>query len=394
MAGLGDGLISSKPVRLAMVGPRTGAYLWHSLLRPFTLAQQRNPAIPTQPTTAGLAASVLIDELTLVFMPFADTHWDDAYFYRVRDETDQALALMETRGWLGDPGSYHETPSAPAQFTLRPERFGHIRYEALRFPSGYTPPAGMPGAERWAASGRNSDVRAFVLRHRGKPRPWLVNLHGFMMGEPSDLLVMRALHWFAERGFNVIMPSAPLHGRRGSKRLHAAELISLDYAANLHGMSQAIWDIRRCVAWAFQQGAPRILLHGASLGGYLAALVASLDDGIERVAVGMPLVDIGSVGDRYPVHARRLLDKHGLRGERAALVHRVISPVAIPCRVEHAQRYLYAGVADRWITPGQVYQLWKHWGQPKTLWHSGSHMTDWAGKTQTFLDAAIGSAHS
>ena len=187
LTGLGDGLISSKPVRLAMVGPRTGAYLWHSLMRPFVPGQQRNPAIPTYPTTAGLAASVLIDELTLVFLPFADTQWDDAYFYRVRDETDQALALMETRGWLEDPASYHETPSAPEQFNLRPERFGHIRYEALTFESGYTPPAGMPGAERWAASRRNGEARAFVLRHRGEPRPWLVNLHGFMMGERGIL---------------------------------------------------------------------------------------------------------------------------------------------------------------------------------------------------------------
>jgi alpha-beta hydrolase superfamily lysophospholipase len=394
MTDLGDALVSSKPVKLAMAGPRTGAYLWHSLNRPFRLGQQRNPAIPTYPTTAGMAASVLIDELTLACVPFADTPLDGTYFSRVRTETDQVLALMEKRGWLLDPASYHEDPSAPARFTLRPARFGRIRYEALSFQSGYTPPAGVPGAERWTALGPNSQVRAFVLRHRGKPRPWLVNLHGFMMGEPSDLLVMRAMHWFVERGFNVIMPTAPLHGPRGSKRRHAADLISLDYVSNLHGMSQAVSDIRRCVGWAFEQGAPRVVLHGASLGGYLAALVAALDDRIDRVVVGMPLVDIASVGDRYPLRAKRLLDRYGLRGERAALVHRVISPVAMPCRVEHDQRYIYAGVADRWITPGQVYQLWNHWEQPQTLWHSGSHMTDWTGQARLFHDEAIGLAHS
>jgi hypothetical protein len=60
--------------------------------------------------------------------------------------------------------------------------------------------------------------------------------------------------------------------------------------------------------------------------------------------------------------------------------------------VEHGARYIYAGVADRFTTAGQAYQLWKHWEEPRALWFAGSHITDWAGEKRAFLETAVGSA--
>jgi hypothetical protein len=339
-----------------------------------------------------MAASVLVDEVAMVFMPALGRQCGDDYFARVSEETDRATVWLAAHGWLDDPVSYHQSPPPPRQFVLRSRHFGHVRYEHLSFESGYVPPAGMPGAQRWAATGPNAGVHAFVLRHRGRARPWLINLHGLMMGEPSDLLALRALHWFRDRGFNVIQPVAPLHGVRGTGRRPGAELISLDYLNNVHGMSQAVWDIRRCVGWVRQQGAAGVILHGISLGGYLASLVAAIDDRIDRVIAGMPLVDIAGVGNRVARHIRHLIANHDLSGPRAALVHRVVSPVAYPCQVERSERYIYAGVADRLTTAGQAYQLWKHWEEPAVLWFAGSHITDWASEKRAFLDATIGSA--
>jgi hypothetical protein len=148
------------------------------------------------------------------------------------------------------------------------------------------------------------------------------------------------------------------------------------------------------LAWLSEQGAPGIIVHGVSMGGFLAALVAGIDDRVDRVVAGMPLVDIGGVGNRSAGHVRQLLDEHGLAGQRAQLVHRVISPLAFPCRVDYRTRYIYAGVGDRFTTAGQACQLWKHWEEPTVLWFSGSHVADWAGKKNAFLERAIGSAHA
>jgi hypothetical protein len=391
MLKVGRMVVDLPPAKLVMAGPRTAAYVAHSMGRGF-LTRQRHPDIPTKLTTPGLVASVLVDEVAMAFMPPLGAGCDAARLERIRDETAAAIAFFEARGWLDDPASYHRMPPSPDAAVLEARHLRHIRYQELSFESGYEPPAGMPGAERWAAVGPNARAQAYVLQHRGQPRPWLVSLHGMMMGTPLDLVVMRALYWFRNRGFNVILPVAPLHGARGTGRRDAARVVSIDYVDNVHALSQAVWDIRRFIGWMTEQGAPSITVHGISLGGFLAALVAGIDDRVDRVVAGMPLVDVGGIANRAPRPVRRMLDEHHLTSEQAQLVHRVISPLALPCQVAQSDRYIYSGVGDRFTTAGQAYQLWKHWDEPTVLWFSGSHVADWAGRTNAFLKRVIGSA--
>jgi len=42
-----------------------------------------------------------------------------------------------------------------------------------------------PGAEQWLGQSANATVHAWMLKHRGGPRPWLVCVHGFGMGQPG-----------------------------------------------------------------------------------------------------------------------------------------------------------------------------------------------------------------
>jgi hypothetical protein len=389
---LGRRAVESRAAKLFLTGPRTTTYMIRSMSRAFRADRQRRPEIPTQLTTPGLVASVLVDEVALAFMPTLGSGLDRTQLTRVRDETDRALALFQAKGWLADPLAYHRAPPPPHAVSIRQRRYGYIRYEHLMFESLYEPPADMPGAGRWAPTGPNADVHAFVLRHRGSPRPWLVSLHGLHMGKPMDLVGMRALHWFGARGFNVILPVAPLHGPRADGTRNGTNVISLDYLDNVHALSQALWDIRRCLQWVREQGAPTVTIHGISMGGFLASLVAGIDDGVDRVVAGMPLVDVGGLAARAPRHVRRLLDECRLTDQQAEQLHRVISPLAFPCQVDHDARFVYAGVGDRFTTAGQAYQLWKHWDEPAVLWYSGSHIADWAGQKKAFLDRAIGSA--
>jgi hypothetical protein len=380
------------PAKLLLAWPRT-AYTADSISRPF-LGGQRHPQMPTRLTTSGLVASVLMDELALAYMPSFGTGHDAAELERISKDTDVAIALFETNGWLTDPVRYHRTPPPPERPVLRPRWFGPIRYEELTFESGYEAVAGMPGAERWAAIASNARAYAYVLRHRGEPRPWLVSLHGLYVGKPADLVAMRALHWFRARGFNVIFPVAPLHGPRASGRRSGAGMITVDYVTNVHAFSQAVWDIRRSLAWVREQGASSITVHGVSMGGFLAAIVAGIDNGIDRVIAGSPLVELGNVPARAPKQVRQQLDGYGLTGARAEAVHRVVSPLALLCKVRHDARFIYAGVGDRFTRAGEAYRLWRHWEEPTVLWFSGSHTADWTGEKDAFLERTIGSVNA
>jgi hypothetical protein len=56
-------------------------------------------------------------------------------------------------------------------------------------------------------------------------------------------------------------------------------------------------------------------------------------------------------------------------------VHRVISPLAAPPRVPRANRYIFAGLADRMVPRKQVRDLWEHWERPRVAWYNGTHLS-------------------
>jgi hypothetical protein len=370
-------------------GPRTATFVTHAVGRTLGMAR-RYPEIPTRWVTPGLVASVWLDEFAVAALPTIPL--PEVPLAQVRDETDATLAVLETRGWLRDPRGFHHTPPPPAAPRLVRRQFGWIRYEHMTFPSEFEPWSGLGGRDRWLAVVPNRVAHAFVMRHRTGPRRWVVNLHGYSAGAPADLIVFRSLRLHRDLGFNVLHVVAPLHGpRRAPDRRSGDGIISFDYPRNLHAFTHAVWDVRRCVAWAREQGASSIAVHGMSLGGFTAALLAGIADDIDEVIAGIPAADISWAMTRnVPGHATRELDRHGLLGPSRDAIHRMIAPLAVPCLVPAEARHIYSGVGDRMTTPGQAYALWNHWDRPNVCWYGGSHCgAGWSREVHRFVDAAL-----
>jgi hypothetical protein len=361
--------------KLAQAAPRTAGFVAKNTGRWFRRPWQRFPEIPTRPITPALIAGTLADETLLAVMSNSRLVPTLDDMERIREETDEALAVLDRHGWLHDPAAFHRAPPAPERPKLTSERFGRVRFEALTFESGYEPYPDMPGRDRWVTKGANRRLHAYVMRHRGGPRPWLVHLHGFSMGAPSDLLPFRSLRAFRDLGYNVIHPVLPLHGPRRSGKRSGDDFVTFDYLNNVHGMAQAVWDIRRCLRWVEEQGAPSVAVHGVSLGAYTAALLTGLEPGIDTVIAGVPSVDLAWVMRQHvPNEARRAVEDAGLLADRAERIHWVISPLTFPSLVPWEGRFVYAGVADRMATPQQALRLWKHWDEPAICWYAGSHV--------------------
>ena len=70
-------------------------------------------------------------------------------------------------------------------------------------------------------------------------------------------------------------------------------ILSGDVMDTVHAGAQAMWDVRRLIAWLRQPGqdAPAVGVIGYSLGGYTAALLAGLESGVDCVISGNPAVD-------------------------------------------------------------------------------------------------------
>ena len=108
------------------------------------------------------------------------------------------------------------------------------------------------------------------------------------MGRVSvDFTGFRVRWLHRELGLNVAIPVMPLHGPRSQGRRGGDGFLSGNFVDTVHAQTQAAWDVRRLIDWLRSFGAPAVGIHGVSLGGYTAALVASLDPKLDCAVVGI-----------------------------------------------------------------------------------------------------------
>ena len=127
--------------------------------------------------------------------------------------------------------------------------------------------------------------------------------------------------------------------------------LSFDMMNTVHGLTQAVWDIRRLVSWIRAQGATSIGLYGVSLGAYVVSLLAGIEEGFDAVVAGIPVVDFPSLFHAHsPVHIRARSIEHHILGGVAEDVFRVVSPMSFESKVPRDRRYVFAGYGDRLAT--------------------------------------------
>lgn len=313
-----------------------------------------------------------------------------------KQSIDAQVDFVRRRGFDENPAAYHRTPARVDSWELDRGRTWHARgreeFEHLRFESGYRPHDEEPFAEAWQAYGENRTSHAYVLRHEGRPRPWLVCIHGFGMGQPVANLGGFGAHWLhRELGLNVIMPVLPLHGPRAPGRVSGGEVLQVDHLRMVHLFAQAVFDVRRMLDWVRGQGGERIGLYGLSLGGYTSALVAAFESDLACVVAGIPAVDFACLArDNEPWLVKRVDDALRVDVETVRVATHVVSPLAYETRVAPEGRFIYAGLADRVAKPDQARALWRHWGRPPIHWYSGGHV---AGQTspgiRPFVEGAL-----
>ncbi len=335
-----------------------------------------------------LVAKIAADEAVCALRrvrtrPLLDTEWR-----RIQNEVARAAAQFVAAGWRDDPAAYHEMPPPLSRPRVQRAQSLGIAFEHLRFASEYAPRQGEPGRQRWQRYQANRTAHAWVLRHRGRPRSWIVCIPGYGMGSPfMDLGAFQVPTLFRDLGLNVIIPVLPLHGPRKLGWTSGDGFFSGDCLDTVHAEAQAIWDLRRLLGWVRAQNAPAVGVYGLSLGGYTAALLAAVDAELACVIAGIPPSDFVSLA-RYHMPAEIVCraEELGVDWQQVNDIFRVISPLAMEPRVAWERRVLFAGLADRIVLPAQARALYEHWGQPRTVWYAGSHLSfHWEPEVQALV---------
>ena len=163
-----------------------------------------------------------------------------------------------------------------------------------------------------------------------------------------------------------------------------------DVLDDVHATAQAVWDIRRLLSWIrLQEPESQIGLNSLSLGGYIAALVASLETGLTCAILGVPVADLVGLLGRHSGLGRD--DPRRQTMTLAEPIGRMVSPLSLTPLVPMPGRFIYAGVADQLVHPReQVVRLWEHWGKPEIVWYPGGHTGFFRSRpVQRFVQAAL-----
>lgn len=276
-----------------------------------------------------------------------------------------------------DPARWFPMPATPTAHITR-ARFapgapvGTTAYD-VAFPSTYE-----PADAAYPSPARNATVHARWFRHRESEqtvRPAIVVLHGFQIGRHVVNTVYFEVSHLSSLGFDVVLMQLPFHGNRAGP-VEGFEYLGLDLSRMADAVAHSIHDARALLSLLADEGVPAAGVIGVSLGGYLSALLAGVDD---RPAFAIPVAPAVSLVDTVagvpPASAAFdwLLARTGMTltdARRGAAVH---TPLSYPSRIARDRLFIVGAVDDRITGPWQQHLLWQHWGEPAIFWHAGSH---------------------
>jgi len=252
------------------------------------------------------------------------------------------------------------------------------RVELLRFRSPYL--ARNPAIRKdYARHENNTTARAQHWRHASGPRPTLVVVHGFGASPAWFNAAFFSLREVFASGWDVLMYTLPFHGSRQGDRIpgNGLELFVHGLATLSEAMIHAVHDLRAFFDHLLAGGVERIGLTGLSLGGYITALTASVDDRLDFAVPNAPVVWMPGLSETWfpaNVTTRVLRTLARIDDDEIARALAVHSPLTYTPAIAHERLMVVAGLGDRLAPPSQSIMLWEHWGRPELHWFPGSHV--------------------
>jgi hypothetical protein len=343
----------------------------------------------------SLASKIALDDLFFASELVSATVVSMSHRRRLSREISDSLEFYGSEGWLEDPLAYHESPPPIGDTKISTVHSAFGFYRHLEWESGYAPHPGEPGRDRWLGFEENRSAHAWLFEHPGEPRPWVMCVPGYRMGHQLIDFAGFKVRWlYGALGVNVAVPVMPLHGPRRQGRRGGDGFLSGDFVDTIHAQSQSVFDCRRLMHWLRSRGAPAIAAYGVSLGGYTAALLASIERELDGVIIGIPASDfVALLEGHMPKFAVRLAARIGFPFDSLRDLMRVASPLALEPLVPQDRRFIYAATHDGLAIPSQARDLWRHWERPRIEWYEGSHVSFlWESKVETLVTEGLEAA--
>ncbi len=275
------------------------------------------------------------------------------------------------------PSRFFSFPRKPPKAEViweRPFSDGRVRTYAFR--SGYR--VRNPAFRDTYLEARENRTAYLVhWSHGDRMRKTILCCHGYSLGDPAQAERMFRVPRLYGLGLDVALFITPFHWKRASSLLQrfSPPFPFRHPALGLEGMGQAMYDLCSSFLLLEEMGASRIGLVGASLGGYLAALFASLSRKPDLVTLIVPFLEFKSLR-----LAAGPFSGEGKRGDRGASLQakiealwKIHSPFSHACKLAPERCLLIASMGDRLCPFEDVKRLYEHWGEPQHFFLRGGH---------------------
>ena len=198
-----------------------------------------------------------------------------------RPRSPRPSTLFEQRGWIDDPASYHQDAAAARR---RAHEAGPVGQPAVHEPVV---------ARRLRAPARGARGRPVRSSYRVEPGRPRHAARAPLAGPAVAGLPARLRHGSARRSTSArsgpststassasTSPSSRCRSTAAGTRARRCRppMPSADVLDTVHGLTQAVWDVRQLLAHLRARTDQPIGLMGLSLGGLVAATVASIDE--------------------------------------------------------------------------------------------------------------------
>ncbi|HEY6560747.1 MAG TPA: YqiA/YcfP family alpha/beta fold hydrolase [Polyangiaceae bacterium] len=263
---------------------------------------------------------------------------------------EERLQLLAELKQLYTPeacAGYFREPRAiiPAERILKSR--GETRVVDVSWASDYAPLL-EDVAQRYTRYLENH-VAAARLFVSARPRPMAILVHGYMTGQFAIEQRVWPVELLNRLGFDVALFVLPFHGVRSVASRNVPPFPGSDPRISNEGFRQAIGDLRDFMRWLRERGHRKIGVAGMSLGGYTAALAATIEPSL---AFSIPIVPLASLADWARDQGRlgRYPEQSAAQHSALEAVHEVVSPLHREPLISPERMLVIAAKADR-ITP-------------------------------------------
>lgn len=284
-----------------------------------------------------------------------------------RVESLKSLAeFYGERRFIDDPDTFFpRVEMAPDLLLLEEQRACDVHL--LQWRSDYQPL--LPAvAEKYRRDPLNLTAQARLYTSGEPGRPAVVLIHGYLCGQWALEERLWPINALVRWGLDVALLVLPFHAVRGTG-MGKPPFPGADPRINVEGFRHSVMDVRALVAWLRARGAPAVGLMGMSLGGYVSALCATLDE-LDFV---VPMIPLGSIAD-FARDGGRLGEDPDERYEQhrwMEAAHAVVSPFSRPSRVPGRAALVITGDGDRITPSAHAHRLADHLGARTHVFHGG-----------------------